>query len=169
MYRAAHAALARTAVGDGVDATARAEDPLDVLVRFCARLLPLPPFAVWLADLRAHPGAHLAEWAEGAGGPPATAPVTLATRGFEAGGRSWQARLRSYHETGAWRGFIAFERAEWADRGDGADRSPASRAVAVDAYRTAAVFRESDPETLRTRFEEFDGRALAAFLRSCLP
>jgi len=170
LYRAAHAAHSLADAGTDSATNGLAgpgapidSDPLDLLVRHCARILPLPPFEVWYADLRRHPGAHLAEWAEGVSGPPRDAPVTLATRGFDARGRSWRARLRGFHERGAWRGFIAFELAEWHERTD------PTVPLAAAGHRTAAIFREDDPEALRTRFLDFDPAALSAFLRSCLP
>jgi len=172
LYRAAHAAHTRAlpdadrdfAIGELTEGDVpRDGDPLDLLVRHCATFLPLPPFEVWYADLMRHPEAHLAEWAEGLDGPPRDAPVTLATRAFDARGRSWQARLRGFHELGAWRGFIAFELAEWHERA--APTVP----EAATGHRTAAIFREDDPEALRTRFLDFGPAALSAFLRSCLP
>ena len=128
------------------------DDPLALLVDYCLRLLPLPPFEVWLGDLRAHPDGHLTDLAESAEGPTAEAPSTMEVRSVEYNGRAWLARLRSFREQDLWRGYIAFE------EGD-------SGCV----HRTAAVFCEHHPSDLRERFLSFESAALQAFLRSALP
>ncbi|NJD19575.1 MAG: hypothetical protein FIA95_09890 [Gemmatimonadetes bacterium] len=127
-------------------------DPLALLVSYCRRLLPLPPFDVWRDDLREHPQEHFAELEETADAPTAGAPSTMAVRALEVHGRPWLAHLRSFREAGLWRGYISFE-----DEGSGR------------AHRTAAVFCESDAGELRERFLAFEHAALEAFLRSALP
>lgn len=128
------------------------EDPLALLVGFCERLLPLPPFEVWLSDLQAHPDGYLTDLAESAEGPTAEAPSTMEVRPMEYNGRPWLARLRSFREQGLWRAYIAFE-----ERDSGR------------VHRTAAVFCEDHPSDLRERFLAFESAALQAFLRSALP
>lgn len=136
---------ARRQVGDG-------EDSLQMLVRFCESLLPLPPFEVWLEDLYAHPEAHLSDVDESAQAPTVQAPTTVEVRGLRYRGQPWTASLRSYRDGGVWRGYIAF-----ADEAAGL------------THRTAPVFCEEDPVTLRERFLSFESPALEAFLRSALP
>ncbi len=142
LYRRACAA-----VGDG-----RPDDPLAVLIAYCEELLPLPPYEVWREDLELNPAAHLEDLDESAEAPTADAPSTLATRPLTAAGRSWLAKLRSFRDQGAWRGFIAFE-------GEGSTVVP----------RTGTIFCESDPAELRARFFSFEPATLEAFLRSSLP
>ncbi|HKJ02771.1 MAG TPA: hypothetical protein VJ997_09960, partial [Longimicrobiales bacterium] len=50
LYRRAREARRLGALGDPGD-----DDPLALLVAFCQRLLPLPPFDAWLEDLRTNP------------------------------------------------------------------------------------------------------------------
>ena len=145
--RARDEALRVGSLGD-----AGAHDPLALLVDFCQRLLPLPPFEVWLGDLQAHPDGHLADLAESADGPTAEAPATMEVRSVEYRGRPWLARLRSFREQDLWRGYIAFE-----EGGSGR------------VHRTATVFCEHHPSELRERFLSFESTALEAFLRSALP
>lgn len=127
-------------------------DPLDLLLRYCETLLPLPPFDVWYEDLLRSPEAHLADLDESPDAPTAQAPSTMAVRSLAHQGRPWLARLKSYRDGGVWRGYIAF-----ADEDAGR------------VHRTAPVFRESDPVVLRERFLSFEPAALEAFLRSALP
>lgn len=143
--------LYRRALASGVSSHDR-NDPLDVLVRYCEHLLPLPPFETWKRDHLSYPLAHLQELDESAEAPSAKAPATLEARFVEHDGRRWLAHLRSFREGSVWRGFIAFEDAH------------SRRAV-----RTTVIFRETTAADLRARFLEFDVGALRAFLRSCLP
>lgn len=128
------------------------DDPLALLVRYCGALLPLPPFEVWLEDLRLHPDGHFADLEESVDGPTADAPSTMESRPMRVHGRPWVAQLRSFREAGLWRGFISFQ-------------EEGSRRV----HRTAAVFCEEGPGELRERFLSFENGALEAFLRSTLP
>lgn len=141
----------RAILSDGLQGQAQV-DPLAVLVRYCESLLPLPPFELWVEDVRMHPVAHLHDLDDSADVPTATAPATMEARFFEHHGDPWIAHLRSFRDGGAWRGFIAFE-----ERRSG------------QVHSTALVFRESDPADLRERFLSFDPAALGAFLRSALP
>ena len=131
------------------------KDPLEVLLRYCETLLPLPPFEVWYQDLVSSPEAHLEDLDESPDAPTSSSPSTVEVRSIVYRGRPWLARQKSYREGGVWRGYIAF-----ADEGDeGVGRT----------HRTAPVFRESDPVALRERFLSFEPVALEAFLRSALP
>ena len=148
LYRRARDEARRAdALADGGEA-----DPLALLVRYCRALLPLPPFEVWREDLRRHPEGHFADLEESADVPTADAPSTLEVRSLQVHGRAWLAHLRSFRETGLWRGYISFEE-------EGSGR----------VHRTAAVFCESDARELRDRFLSFEHQALEAFLRSALP
>ena len=129
-----------------------AADPLEVLLLFCERLLPLPPFETWCDDVREHATAHLRDLDDSAEAPTAEAPTTVEARRFAFEGSPWVARLRSYREGHTWRGYIAFED---------------ERALRV--HRTALIFSEGDPVDVRERFRDFDLAALQAFLRSALP
>ena len=144
LYRAAVAARGR-----GGEAP---KDPLEVLVAYCATLLPLPPFAVWSADFRRSPDAYLRDLGESVEGPTAATPVTLASRTLQLGGSAWTAGLHAFRADAAWRGYVAFD-------------EPSTG----HACRTAVIFRESTPEELKESFAAFDAAALEAFLRSALP
>lgn len=148
LYRRARDEARRADVlADGGEA-----DPLALLVRYCRALLPLPPFEVWREDLLANPEGHFDDLEESADAPTADAPSTLGVRSLQVQGRAWLAHLRSFRETGLWRGYISFEE-------EGSGR----------VHRTAAVFCESDARELRDRFLSFEHQALEAFLRSALP
>lgn len=148
LYRRARgAALRADALGDEGES-----DPLALLVAFCGDLLPLPPFEVWLEDLRSHPDGHFADLEEATDGPTSEAPSTMEVRPMKVRGRSWLAQLRSFREAGLWRGYISFQE-------EGSER----------VHRTAAVFCEPGPGELRERFRSFEDNALEAFLRSALP
>lgn len=149
LYRKAWAAAAASGFPSDEEG---GDDPLATLVRYCEGLLPLPPFDVWLADLKGHPDEHFADVDDSADAPTADAPATMMVRSFRYGGRPWQASLRSFRDGGVWRGFIAFQ-----EEPEGPE------------HRTAAVFRELEPGALRERFLSFDRPALKAFLRSSLP
>lgn len=129
------------------------DDPMGLLLASCEELLPLPPFDVWLDDLRARPDAHWRDMEGSAEAPTATAPATIDVRDFARGASRWMARLRGFRDHDTWRGFIAFEEEH--------------RSGPV--YRTTLVFRESGPSELRDRFRGFDSGSLEAFLRSALP
>lgn len=128
------------------------KDPLATLFRYCGSLLPLPPFAIWLEDFRAHRSAYLRAVDEAPTGLTDDAPVTMDVRAFTEGGRTWYAALSVFRRDEAWRGYVGF-------RGEGSD-------VYV---RTADIFRATDPVEVRDRFREFDSETLRAFLRSTLP
>jgi hypothetical protein len=134
------------------DADGDDSDPLRKLVDFCERILPLPPFEVWLRDLDAHPEAHLTDLDNAANTPGPTSPATLEARALQRAEGEVIARLRGFRDRDVWRGFIAFE--------DGATGH---------VHRTALIFREAGPADLRERFLSFESAALGAFLRSALP
>jgi hypothetical protein len=127
-------------------------DPLRELVDFCERLLPLPPFEVWLRDLDQHPDAHLTDLDNAVNTPGPTSPATLEARALRRLEREWIVRLKGFRDREVWRGFIAFE-----DSATG------------QVHRTALIFREAGPADLRERFLSFESAALGAFLRSALP
>lgn len=131
---------------------AEEDDPLKVLIRYCEDLIPLPPFEVWREDLLSHPDAHLSDLAESLDQPTEDRPSTVETRTFDAAGRSWVAHLRSFRDSGLWRGYITFQE-------EGSGRT----------LRTTEVFCEQDVSELRERFQAFESAALEAFLRSALP
>jgi hypothetical protein len=130
----------------------KAGDPLALLVSYCERLLPLPPFEVWAEDRARHPVSHLHDIDESADAPTASDPATMEGRLFEYGGGRWIAHLRCFRDAGTWRGFIAFE-----ERDSGS------------VHRTALVFSEPGPAEVRERFLSFESATLEAFLRSALP
>lgn len=145
--RAREEALRADALSDAGE-----DDPLALLVRYCQGLLPLPPFHVWMDDLRAHPDGHYADMEESVEGPTADAPSTMEVRPMTLHGRAWRAQLRSFRDAGLWRGYISFQE-------EGSER----------VHRTAAVFCEEGPGELRERFLSFESATLEAFLRSALP
>ena len=144
LYRQAWSALEPSSTG--------VDDPVALLSDFVERHLPLPPFHVWLEDVRRNPDVHLEEgWMEDAVPDPGS-PFTLDTRVEVLLGRTWHSDLRVYRDGDAWRGHLAFR-----SQGDGR------------SHRTADIFRERRLATVRGRFHEFDGATLEAFLRSILP
>jgi hypothetical protein len=128
------------------------KDPLATLLLFLQELLPLPPFEVWLRDRAEHLPAHLEEEFTSA---PAhrriSPPVTVESRPVSLGESHWRASLSLFRRDEAWRGFISFRPV-----GDG------------PGVRTADIFREEDPEEIRSRFLSFNAHTLQAFLRSVL-
>jgi len=128
------------------------KDPLATLLLFVQDLLPLPPFEVWLKDRSQNLEAHLEEEFTSA---PAhrrvSPPVTVESRAVCLGESHWQASLNLFRRDEAWRGFISFRPV-----GDG------------PGVRTADIFREEDPEEIRSRFLSFQPHTLQAFLRSVL-
>jgi hypothetical protein len=126
------------------------DDPLGALADYCSDLLPLPPFDVWLRDVRENPEAYL-DSLDGAGTPTVSAPATLEARRFERAGTEWVARLRAFRDRDAWRGFISFH------SGGG-----------EPVQRTSLVFREDGPREVRARFLSFESTALESFLRSAM-
>jgi hypothetical protein len=140
------------AVGAGGGPAPEADDPLALLVGYCGRLLPLPPFDVWREDFARNPDAHFADLEDSLDGPTPEAPSTMEVRDLDIGGRPWTAHLRAFQEGGFWRAFISFE-----EGGTGR------------LHRTASVFYERDAAELRDRFLSFEPEALRAFLRSALP
>ena len=126
------------------------EDSLALILSFCEKLLPLPPFEVWLSDRRAHPAAHLDE--AGARLEDLQGHVTVEARPVEAFGDLWRADLDVHRDDGIWRGHITYRSAD------------GSR-----AHATGEIFREGAADAVRDRFLEFDDHTLKAFLRSALP
>jgi hypothetical protein len=129
------------------------KDPLATLLLFVRTILPLPPLDVWARDRARNLQAHLQEEFES---PPAhrqsSPPVTVESRAMDLQGDRWRATLSLFRSEGAWRGFIGFNRI-----GD------------ETQVRTGEIFREEDPEEIRTRFLGFHNQTLQAFLRSVLP
>lgn len=129
------------------------DDPIELLVTFCERMLPLPPFEVWLADFQENRSAYLAVEDLEARGPRAAGPVAVALRSFPAGGETWHAALEVSPGADTWTGHLRFHAETRPER----------------AFRTGDVFRGADAEAVRQRFDEFDIVTLQAFLRSVLP
>jgi len=126
------------------------KDPLAVLVAYCERLLPLPPFSVWLRDLERHRPAHLRR----ASRDPDRAgeALPLETRSIRADEREWWAVLSLVPRGRDWSGYISFHPA-----GDGR------------SFRTAEIFREPEADRVIERFRSFHESSLCAFLRSARP
>lgn len=144
LYRQALAEAPEPAVSEG--------GAVELLVGVCERLLPLPPFEVWVEDMTRHPIAHLHDVDESAEAPSAESPATMDARLFDYRDQPWVAHLRGFRDGVAWRGYIAFE-----------------HRATHSVHRTSVIFRELDPEDLCARFESFETGALEAFLRSTLP
>jgi hypothetical protein len=122
---------------------------VDGIYRAARRLLPLPPYEVWVASYLAHRGAYLERMGIPAV-PDREAPVTVDVRPV---GNGWWASLNLRHVEASWVGCIVFH----------PDPSLERAPVAV---RTADVFRGPDPEALRARFREFGRPVMEGFLRS---
>lgn len=129
-------------------------DPMAALLAYCEALLPLPPFEVWLDDLRCRPEAHWHDLESSADAPSATKPVTIDGRRFARGPSEWIARLRGFRDQDVWRGFIAFE---------------VHGVARPRVHRTTLIFREATLTDMRDRFHGFESASLEAFLRSALP
>jgi len=142
--------LYRKAVREGFGADG--SDPMAALVRYCERLLPLPPFEVWRDDVRENPTAYVDDADDSAVTPTAEAPLTQASRELAHDDRRWTAHLRSFRDGSVWSGFIAFE-----------------ESLTNSVHRTAVIFREPDAESVRERFANFESSTLVSFLRSALP
>jgi hypothetical protein len=127
-------------------------DSLGLLTMFCERLLPLPPFDVWLIDRQAHPAAYLDEEERGPRPGQAHDHVTVEVRVLERDGDLWDAELDVRSEGDVCRGHITFR-----------------SAGRPEAHSTGEIFREATAEAVRDRFLEFDDQTLRAFLRSVLP
>ena len=129
-----------------------ATDPVATLTRFAEHMLPLPPFAAWLADRDRNPLDHLEAGDEGIDAATAASPHRAGSRGFDYQGRPWVASLHVFTDDGVWRGFLRFH-----------ERTAAER------HQTAHIFLEDSASEVRERFREFDRRTLGVFLRSVLP
>lgn len=128
------------------------DDPMATLLLYCRdQLLPLPPFEVWVEDLRTHPEPHAAGASAGPGWGGGSERL-LESRRLEGRGGSWRVCLHVGPSPTGWKGWIRFSREE------------GSRST-----RTAEIFREADPDSIRERFLSFGPETLRAFLRSTLP
>ncbi len=128
------------------------KDPMATLVLYCRELLPLPPFECWLEDYERNRIAHLQYVSEGPVPAREVEPVVVDERAVRLGGETWKAGLNLFPDGGVWRGFIGFS------------LGPSEKAV-----RTANVFCEGDPKSVRDRFTDLTVHTLQAFLRSTLP
>jgi hypothetical protein len=142
--------------------TGPVEDPLALLVAHCRKVLPLPPFDVWLVDFLRDRRPYLEEH-DSVGAPRRESPVTVELRRLELEGRAWLAGLSVFREPAGWRGFIAFH----AD--DPTEQAADGRFLAIRTARTGDIFREDSSEAVRARFRSFTPGTLQAFLRSSLP
>ncbi len=124
-------------------------DPLARAVRMARRLLPLPPYPVWI---RAYVEDR-APFLEALGiedSPVRREPVLVEVRSLPGG---WTSGLHLYKREGEWRGFLQFTR--------GFGRG--------EVHRTAEIFRGGAPREIRQRFREYRPATLEAFLRSIRP
>ena len=151
------------------DVNGSVDDPLALLVEHCRRLLPLPPFEVWVSDYQRDRRPY-ADALEAFGAPHRDAPVTVDLRRVEHEGRAWLANLALFREPSGWRGFISFHAEDSALEVPhfGTVPSAASGTFACRP-RTADIFREDSFESVRERFHSFTPDTLRAFLRSALP
>lgn len=129
------------------------KDPMATLIRYCAEILPLPPFSVWAMDVVQNVQTHLSRLRtdpEGTGD--AAGSLPMEARSFLVADERWYAVLGVYRVRDAWGGSIRFHR--------GPD---------TPVHRTAGVFRGRDPVDVASRFRSFDDASLRAFLRSVRP
>jgi hypothetical protein len=141
----------------------REGEPLsvDVLIEAARRLLPLPPYEVWVSDYLANRAAYLTRMGIPAV-PDRPRPVTVDVRPV---GNGWWASLDLRHDEGGWVGYVAFHPDPGADPG-GTMGIGVPGASATGVIRTADVFRGPDPEALRARFRGFGQHAMEGFFRS---
>lgn len=151
IYRRARQDLLESRAGAGFEGGSK--DPMEALVSFCRRTLPLPPFEVWCEDVRLHPAAHVDDGDSPNGDAGSDSMVHLALRLLDLGDDRWTASLDARPDGGWWRGRVAFRHSADDDR----------------VYHTGEIFREASAEGVRARFMEFDQRTLKAFLRSVTP
>ena len=132
--------------------SASGDDPLAALADYCANLLPLPPFDVWLGDVREHPDEYLESLDSPGGAPTVSAPATLDARCFERAGTEWIARLRAFRDQGrmAWFHHLPLP------------------GTAIPCSVPLSSFREEGPREVRERFLTFESAALESFLRSAM-
>lgn len=123
-------------------------DSIGLLVRYTRKLLPLPPYEIWLdaylTDRRPFLAALGIESA-----PVRSEPVMVAVRPASDG---WMAELHLIRRDDRWCGFVQFR-----------------REVGQPGHRTAEIFRGGEPEEIRRSFQEYRPATLDAFLRSVLP
>jgi len=123
-------------------------DPLSIARRFAREILPLPPYEEWIPLYLENRTAYLEEL-QVLAAPRMDDPVAVAVRDF---GDGWYAALCLTGAPSGWNAFIQFHRSE-----------------GIQSCRTAELFRGEDAGEIRSRFDAFDDRTLAAFLRSALP
>lgn len=124
-------------------------DSIRLLADEAERILPLPPYEVWLQSWIENREPFLVRMGIPAA-PSSADPVTVATREVD---HRWWAHLNLVRaDDGRWRGFLSFH----------AQGEPRT-------LRTAEIFRGDDPADLRRRFRDFTPLSLQAFLRSVLP
>lgn len=129
------------------------EETLDRLGELCRRLLPLPPFEVWIEDFNRARSAYA-----DLPGPPLApqaldgSPVTVDVRSVTHRGDPWVADLALRPLEARWVGHVRFHRP-----GD------------PSFVQTGEILREDSPLEVRTRFRDFDDGTLVALLRSVLP
>lgn len=129
------------------------KDPMATLIRYCAEILPLPPFSVWAKDVMQNARTHLSRLRADPGGTgDAAGSLPMEARSFLVAGDRWYAVLGVYRARDAWGGSIRFHR--------GPD---------TPVHRTAGIFRGRDPVDVASRFRSFDDASLRAFLRSVRP
>lgn len=123
-------------------------ESIAMVVRCARAILPLPPFEVWLESYLTDRRPFL-EALGVASVPDRSDPVLVDLRSLDEG---WMVGLHLAHDADGWCGFLRFHR-------------PPDR----ESYRTADIFRGTDPDELRERFRGFHSATLHAFLRSVLP
>jgi hypothetical protein len=136
------------AVDEGVH---EQKDPMATLVAYCRKLLPLPPFELWLEDYDVHRLVYMHELAGIPDVPPDPAPVAVELRSILHEGVEWFAMLHVVHDREVWRGHISFH-----------------TDTRNTTAKTAEIFCEESLTELRDRFNTFTPASLSAFLRSTL-
>jgi len=127
------------------------QDPIALATEEARKLLPLPPYEVWVEAYLRDRAPFLQ--ALGIASVPARAEPVLVDVREMAGG--WMAELHLSCRGADWVGFLLFRRSAYSEN--------------MYGLRTADIFRGGDPEELLDRFREFQPGTLAAFLRSISP
>jgi len=130
-------------------------DPMDSLLRYLLRTLPLPPFEVWQNDVRTRRFEYAVRACSAPDAEERAQEVSVDSRTFHHYRRPWSAGLHVYRDGRGWRGFISF--------------APTGRDNAQAAVRTANIFVDSDPIAIRKRFRSYRETMLTGLLRSALP
>ncbi len=146
-------------------------DPMESLLRFLLKVLPLPPYSVWREDVRTCEFEYALRACSAPDAEERAPEVTVDSRTFQHYRKPWNAGLHMYQDGRGWRGFISFAPAAESPLAPAAKvpLAPADGGQSRSAVRTANIFVDSDPRAIRRRFRSYRENVLTGLLRSALP